>query len=293
MQYHLLVTGGSGQLGRRVVRQALAQGWQVTATYHSASPSTLDVDWRFLNLADLASIAPFVQTLAPDAIVHTAALGQMTSDAWRINADGSAAIAAASAQIGARLIHMSSDAVFAGRTMPYTEDDDPFPVTPYSASKAAAETAVRALAPSAALVRTSLIIDDEPIDKHSQMVFDIADGRRAEALFTDEIRCPVAAIDLATAVVELITLPYAGIIHIAGADPISRYELGILVARRYQIDPARLRTATIAESGLQRPANLRLDSSRARHLLATPLRGAHDFLVPTTYLPNPSPDPGV
>ena len=155
------------------------------------------------------------------------------------------------------------------------------PITPYGASKAAAETAVRALAPAAALIRTSLIIDDDPLDNHSRMILDIAAGRRPEALFTDEFRCPVAAGDLASALIEIVDKPISGLLTLAGADALSRYELGVLVARRHGVDPDRLPAATLAASGLHRPADVRLDCSRARTLLRTRLRGAREFLAPS------------
>ncbi|HSH78815.1 MAG TPA: sugar nucleotide-binding protein, partial [Herpetosiphonaceae bacterium] len=199
---------------------------------------------------------------------------------WTINADGAAHVARATAEVGARLIHISSDSVFDGEHAPYCEADPPSPITPYGASKAAAETAVGALLPGAAIVRTSLIVDDDPLDNHSRTVMDIAAGRRSVALFTDEIRCPIAAADLAAAVIELIDLPYAGPLHVVGPDDVSRYELGTLVARRYALDPALLAASTLAESGLRRPADLRLDTGRARELLGTPLRGVREFLSP-------------
>ncbi len=63
----------------------------------------------------------------------------------------------------------------------------------------------------------------------------------------------------------------------AGADAVSRYELGQLVLRSRGISAA-LPSATLAGSGLHRPADVRLDCRRARAALTTPLRGIHQFL---------------
>ncbi len=277
MSRTLLVTGASGQLGRRVAMEALAAGWRVAGTYHTAALDMPGIDWHHLDVVDRQAVERLVREVRPDAVVHTAA---RTSGPrfWAINADGAASVALAATSIGARLIHMSSDALFDGRGAPYTEADDPCPVTPYGASKAAAETAVRAIAPAAVLVRTSLIIDDDPLDNHSRMVLDIAQGRRPESLFTDEIRCPIAAPDLAAAIVELLDRPVSGLLNIVGADALSRYELGVLVARRHGLDPGRLPSMTLAASGLRRPGEVRLDVSRARSMLRTRIRGAREFL---------------
>lgn len=106
-----------------------------------------------------------------------------------------AAVAAASA--GARLMHVSSDAVFSGAAIHYDETANPDPTTPYGAAKAAAETAVRAIIPTAVIARTSLIIGDQD-SPHERQVHACASG--AEGVpFTDDMRCPVHVADLAAA----------------------------------------------------------------------------------------------
>jgi dTDP-4-dehydrorhamnose reductase len=67
-------------------------------------------------------------------------------------------------------VHVSSDAVFSGFDVHYDEDCLPDPITPYGAAKAAAETALRALDPSAVIARTSLIIGDGD-SKHEEFVY--------------------------------------------------------------------------------------------------------------------------
>jgi hypothetical protein len=57
----------------------------------------------------------------------------------------------------------------------------------------------------------------------------LASGAAAGTLFTDEVRCPVHVADLAAALLELAASPHAGVCHVAGADAISRYELGLQV----------------------------------------------------------------
>lgn len=72
-------------------------------------------------------------------------------DDWTVTADGAAHVALAAAEVGARLVHLSSDALHGGRPTPYADDDPPSPVNAYGAAKAAAETAVRAIDPGAYL----------------------------------------------------------------------------------------------------------------------------------------------
>ncbi|BBH69585.1 dTDP-4-dehydrorhamnose reductase [Actinoplanes sp. OR16] len=268
----LLITGGTGSLGRRVVARAVAAGWEPVGTYLTAPGPRAGVR---LDIRDQADVRRVLREVRPDAVVHAAA-GRDRND-WRANADGAANVAVAAAAAGVRLVHVSSDAIFSGRAVHYDEDALPDPVYAYGAAKAAAETAVRAADPSAAVVRTSLILGDGN-GAHEILTHDLVAGRVRGALFTDEIRKPVHVDDLADALLELAGNDYAGVLNVAGADAVSRYDLGVLIARRDGLDVDALPAATVASLGLQRPTDVRLVIDRAAAVLTTPLRGATAFI---------------
>ena len=263
----LLVVGAAGHLGGELCRRGLAAGWPVVGTYHRTAGTLDGVDWRPLDVRDREAVLALVGSVGPRAVVNCA----YRYDEWATTADGPAHVALAAARVGARLVHLSTDAVHGGRPEPYGDDAPPSPILPYGAAKAAAETAVRLVHPAAALVRTSLIVGDERSNQVRRCL-DAVRGSSGVALFADEVRCPIAVDDLASAVLELVGSDYAGCLNVAGPEAVSRVELGLLVARRYGLDPTGMRTTTIAAAGLHRPAEIRLDSSRAAGLLATPLR---------------------
>ncbi|MFC4147107.1 SDR family oxidoreductase [Micromonospora mangrovi] len=267
----VLVVGASGFLGAEVCRRAVADGWRVVGTYHSAAVRVAGVEARRLDVTDRTAVRALVTGVLPDAVIGTP---YRYAD-WAVTADGAAHVAYAAAEVGARLVHLSSDALHAGRDTPYLDDEPPSPVFPYGAAKAAAETAVRAIDPAAVLVRTSLILGEG--SKQIQLCRDALAGRAT--LFTDERRCPVDVTDLAAAVLELVPSDHAGPLNVAGPDAVSRAELGLLVARREGIDPAGMKTATGAAHGVLRPTEVRLDSTRAAALLRTRLRGVRELLA--------------
>ncbi len=275
----LLVAGASGTLGRRVAMWARDAGWNVVGT-HFSSPLAIDgITPLQLDCTDRSAVDAVFEQYAPHAVINTTLYPQLNgAGMWGVNVGAATNLVLAARRTGARLVHVSTDALFEGRDTPYTEADEPVPLNPYGASKAAAEAVVRAVDPEAAVVRTSLIIDDDPPDKHTHFILDIAAGRRSESLFTDEIRCPVAAPDLASALVELAASNFAGVLNVAGADAISRYELGLLVAWRYGVAPEHVRSTSLAATGLKRPARVVLDLSRSRDVLRTRVRGAREFL---------------
>ena len=245
----LLVTGGSGYLGSELVRRSGAVGL-----------SSADADVR-----DADAVERVFAAHRPDAVVH-AAYRQDPPDAWPVNVDGSRHVAAAARRLGARLVHVSTDVVFAGRLgRPYTEDDPPDPVTDYGRSKAEAEEAVRSEHPEALIVRTSLIYGGPTPSKH-----EVAARDPSLAFYTNELRNPVQVGDLAAALLELVETDLAGPLHVAGPDGVSRCEFARLVTRR---------DVRCGPAPPTRPLDCRLDSSRAQRLLRTRLRGVREVLA--------------
>lgn len=272
----ILICGGSGFLGGELVRQSRASGHEVVATYRTRPGSLDGVDWRSLDVCSREDVAALVDAVRPEVVVNAA---YVQAD-WTTTADGAAHVAVAAAGAGARLVHVSSDAVFSGAAVYYDETCDPDPINPYGAAKAAAETAIKAVAPRAVIARTSLIVGDGD-SGHETLIHDLAAGRRSGVLFTDDVRCPVHVADLAAALLELAASDRSGTHHVAGADAVSRHELGLLVARRDGLDAAALPAGTRAADGPPGPLDVRLDCSATQQHLHTRLRGAREFLAPS------------
>jgi len=291
----LIVTGGSGFLGRSVVRVAAAQGWDVVATHRTRPLGPADRDdprvrWVPLDLREPDEIEGLVASAfggPPDAVVHTAYV-ERGPDLDLVTHLGSALVARAARRTGARVVHVSTDVVFDGTTdRPYVEDDPRNPVHDYGRAKAAAEQAVHDADPTAVLVRTSLIYrgrdGDGPRSKHEEDVLAAVDGRAPETrFFTDEWRSPVQVTDLGAALVELAgRRDVHGPLHVAGADDVNRFDFACLIAAANGMDAALVRPGSSAAITSPRPRNCPLDSSRAGSLLTTRVRGVHEVLGPS------------
>jgi dTDP-4-dehydrorhamnose reductase len=270
----LLVIGGSGFLGQELVRRARVAGHRVTATYLTKPADIVGVDWCQLDVCRINDVAALTANARPDVVINAA---YRQAD-WTTTADGAMHVAIAATAAQARLVHVSSDAVFSGTAIRYDESCVPDPTTAYGAAKAAAETAVKGIATTAVIARTSLIIG-EGRSPHEDLVHSMAAGDIKGVLFTDDVRCPVHVADLAAALLELAASPHVGVHHVAGADAVSRHELGLLIARRDGLDGTTLSTGRRADTDLPGPIDVRLDCAMTQQRLTTRLRGAREFLA--------------
>lgn len=251
----LLVIGGTGFLGREVCRRAELVGWHVVQAGHASGLG------RRLEIRDADAVERLVEDTAPTTVLNLAYV-QDGPDAWSVNVDGARNVARAASAHEARLVHMSTDVVFDGRKgTPYREEDEPSPCTEYGRSKAEAERVVAAEAAHALVVRTSLIVGGPGCERSKH---EVAALDPSLTFYDDEVRSPVQVSDLAHALLELAGLELAGTLHVAGADDLSRADLADLVRG----DPVRR-----APAPPERPLDCALDSSRARALLSTSLRG--------------------
>jgi dTDP-4-dehydrorhamnose reductase len=244
----LHVTGATGYLGSELVRLR-----------PDASAERVEV-------RDERAVHELLGRLRPDVVIHTA-YRQDGPDAYEINVAGSRHVAAAAAAVGARLVHLSTDVVFCGRCRSsggYVERDRPCPLTRYGGSKADAERAVREAHPEALVVRTSLVYGGPQPSRH-----EVAAVTPGNVFYTDEIRSPVKLRDLTRALLELAALDVGGVLHVAGADAVSRHEFAELVARR---------PLPGAPAPDDRPRYCALDSSRAQAMIRTRLRGVREVL---------------
>ena len=256
----LLITGASGYLGRELARRAHIGGAEVVGTgFARAADVRLDV-------RDREAVGRLVADVAPAAVVHTAYV-QDGRDAWSVTVDGAENVALAAAELGARLVHLSTDVIFSGRKGgPYVEGDEPSPVTAYGRAKAEAERRVTAAYPHALLVRTSLIYGGPGVEPSKH---ELAARDPASVFYDDELRSPIQVGDLADALLELVAVDLHGPLHVAGRDGLSRAGFAELVAGH----PVRSGPAPP-----ERPLDCRLNSSRAAALLRTRLRGVRTVL---------------
>jgi dTDP-4-dehydrorhamnose reductase len=271
----LLVTGANGQVGCEL-RQSLAPLGQVIA-----------LDRAACDLARPAEAARILREAAPDIIVNAAAYTavdraeQEEELATLINGTAVGEIAQAARQLGALLIHYSTDYVFDGRKdAPYAEDDVPSPISAYGRSKLAGERAIAQCGGRYLIVRTSWIYAARG-HNFLKTVLRLARERDELRIVDDQIGAPTWARDLAAATAAMTRQARqeiarddfeSGLFHVTGSGATSWFvfaqavvkqaeQFGLL-ARKSKIVPIASSEYPVAAT---RPKNSRLSGARARH----------------------------
>lgn len=280
-----LVLGGSGFLGMHLVRRFRAAFPQMRCITTSRHPGAAGPA-RLWDACEPGASLRLLEELRPRVVILAAALarvGDCERDpalAQELNVALPAQLAALAKAHGTRLVHISSDLVFGGRPPlgeRYSEADPPSPLGCYARTKAAGERP--ALQAGALVVRIPLLFGDSGGrgSGASDALFASLDRGESPGLFRDEWRTPLEVSSAAAALVELAMGEASGLLHLAGEQRLSRYELGrrLMLAAQRGSELGRLRAIARAEVGMgQRASDASLDSSLARGLLSTPLVGA-------------------
>jgi len=229
----LLVTGAGGFLGSAVCQAASAL-WQVYGVVFSHS-SALNPHAVFrADLTRHREVKRVMDSVLPHAVIHTAAMADPNAcqanpaQSGKINVDAAVFIAKWCADHGIPMVFTSSDLVFDGQNAPYRESDPVNPVNLYGEQKARAEAEIQRIYPEASVCRMSLMFGDKPSARYQPPAILLKQGQKIR-LFVDEVRTPLDVYTAAKGI--LLALGKSrGLLHLGGAERITRYQFGRLLA---------------------------------------------------------------
>ena len=220
-----ILFGAGGQLGVDLARLCRKRGHTLLALARSQ-----------LDITDEAAIRQRIARHKPDCVINAAAYNQVDraegdiDTALRVNALAVRNIAAACGEVGAVMVHYSTDYVFDGeKGSPYTETDVPAPQSVYGVSKLAGETFAQAHCPSHYVLRVAGVFG--PPGRHTKrgnfaefVLRKCADGAPLR-IVDDQVATPTFGPALAARTLDAIErkIPF-GLYHLAGGEPVSWYE---------------------------------------------------------------------
>jgi len=269
--------GAQGQLASDIARHWDSVGLGVSGELISLSHGDLDV-------TDAAQVRDVISTLRPSIVINTAAFTQVDDceqqqgKAMLVNADGPRNLAEACREIGARLVHFSTDYVFDGsKRTPYTESDQPSPINVYGASKLAGEQIVRDVLPSNhVIIRTSGLYGSAGMSGNRlnfvEKMIGLAADNKPIRVVNDQVCTPTSTSEVARAVLNLLTSEAIGTFHLTSAGQCSWLEFASEILSIEGVK-TELTPVTSGEFGAaaKRPAYSVLMSDRLEEMGMSPL----------------------
>ncbi len=266
----ILITGASGLLGLNLALETTRRHTVFgTVSQHVVKTDAFTVIQT--NLLVPGAVEHLIETAQPDWVIHCAALANLDACeadpllAQQLNTDLPRTLANHVARSGARLVHVSTDSVFDGLRGDYREEDIPIPVGVYSRTKLNGELAVAEADPSAIIARVNLfgwsLYGDRSL---AEFFFNNLSQGKPVMGFTDVCFCPLLVNDLAELFTRMLEKGLSGIYHVVSSESLSKYDFGIRLAHRFDLDTSLINPTSVTLSGLRaaRSPNLSLRTDK-------------------------------
>lgn len=265
----IAVTGAAGGLGTAIMRVLARQ----------KGLDVLPLTRKEANLTDATAVRDVIGRLRPDVIVHGAAMTAVDlcesakELAWKINVEGTRAVADAARKGGARMVYISTDYVFDGtKCGPYTPEDQPNPLNVYGLTKREGEK-ITLDTPGGLVVRSSWLFSHEG-KSFVRTVLELARKQPEIKMVNDQTGAPTYSGDLAEAILLCIEHDAKGIMHVANSGYCTWFEYAKKILTLKGINGVTVKAISSDELGrpARRPKNSRLDCSKYEALVGQPLR---------------------
>ena len=256
---NILIIGANGFTGRRILNDLVAR------EKYNISACSLHEDilpgkgYQFIrtDIRNASGIQSLFKEVCPDIVINTSALSvpdyceNHHNEAQSININAVEHLAHACEQYSSRLIHLSTDFVFDGRSEHlYTEEDEPNPINYYGITKYEGEQRVAEYCGNYAIVRVVVVYGKAFPGQHGNILQLVADKlRRGESIrvVSDQWRTPTFVGDISRAVERLMTHPKNGIYHIRGNNCVTIAEMAYRVADLLSLDRTLIHPVTTEE----------------------------------------------
>lgn len=242
-----LITGAGGQFGSVLLAGLHRAGERAHGIISPAGPAPLAGACTRLDLADIEALRALVERLSARIIVHAGAITSIQAaferpeQARRVNVDATQALVESAQNVGARIVFTSTDLVFDGTAAPYDEASPTSPLSVYARSKVSAEEVVLGYE-RGVVVRMALMYGLPAVDRPTTFLGQLEALRhgRPLKLFVDEFRTPISLDHAVAATRRVAESDVTGILHLAGPERLSRFDMGRIAAQAYGLPEANI-----------------------------------------------------
>jgi len=292
----ILVIGGGGQLGTKIVEQA-RKAHSLYTTYMTRKPPLEEARTFQVDKTDREAIQGLIRRLEPDAVIDTAAVHNVDyCEAHReevrlVNVEGTRNIAEVCGSLRAKMVFVSTDYVFDGGKGLYKETDPANPVNYYGQSKLEGEKAVREACENHAIARTSVIYSGvstntlqsssgKPLNFAMWLTQKLGKGEPVN-IVTDQYSSPTLADSLAEALIKVCEQDTTGLYHVAGKTRLNRYDFTIKLAEIMGYDQSLVNPldSSNMKQMAKRPMDSSLDVKKIERTLGIPMLNIDEALT--------------
>ena len=270
----ILVTGSAGLIGTQIVKDLLDNHKQVYSCYNKTKPELGII--THLDLTKKDDIVNTMNRIKPDVVIHLGAMTDVelceteTELAKKINTDATEILALESEKYNTFFVYMSTDYVFDGKVGMKKENDKTNPINFYGKSKLDGERVFKKITTPNVIVRTST-----PFGIHSKKIsFPIWVKKNLElekeiSVVVNQYTSPSYVPNISKMIIEIMERKITGIIHLAGATKISRYDFAVQISKIINANKQFLKLIKMDQMDwkAQRPADSSLSVSKANKIL--------------------------
>lgn len=271
----ILITGGTGLLG---VNWAFARKHQdeVILAAHHRQITIEGVLLQKIDLTSAVNIFSAIEEIKPDFVVHAASLTSVEKCehnlnlAEEVNVDLAFNVAKACNASGVKLVHISTDHLFAG-DRPFVEERQSLePLNAYGTTKARAESLVLGVNPDSLVVRTNFFGWGPSYRKSfSDFIIEALRNGFEVKLFYDVFYSPILIEVLIEKIEKLLLVGARGIFNIVGDDRITKYQFGLYLAKEFELNVGLIKPISIHSLNelVVRPLDMSLSNKKISNII--------------------------
>ena len=267
----MLIVGGSGLVGSTLIRYAQNE-FNIHITINKNKSPFDNISYTKIDLiTNKDKIFSLIKNINPDIIVHTVAHPSVDyceieqNLAKTLHVDVTHDILEASSNVGAKLIYLSTDAVFDGNTKTkYTEYDIPNPINFYGKTKLESENLVLSKSTQNVVLRPAVIYGWHKKSRFTNWIIESLSHENLVDPHVDQYNTPTLVDDLAKSIISIIKQDVSGLFHSTGKTCVNRYDLACIIAEIFGFNKNLIKPVTSNEKkqDAPRPKNTCLDSSK-------------------------------
>ena len=240
----VFITGANGLLGQHLV-EVFTQKHQVFSSDLHYDPffTYPNVKYESLDIFNTEKLKTLVSSFKPELIINAAAYTDVDGcetnrdKAREVNIEGVENLIEICKEEKIKLIHISTDYVFDGKSGPYSEEELPNPISHYGRTKLEGELKIKKSGIDNIIIRTNVLygLGEKINPNFFTWVFDKLKKEEKTKIVTDQLNNPTLADDLARAILELWEKKFTGLINISGSEYLSRFDFAQKIAEKFDL----------------------------------------------------------